>query len=55
VGPRAGLDGWKISSPTVIRSRTVQPVVSKEKKSYGKLKEIAVCGKLALEEAMDLS
>jgi len=26
VGPRAGLDGRKISSPTGIRSRTVQPV-----------------------------
>ena len=28
VGPRAGLDGREISSPTGIRSRTVQPVVS---------------------------
>ena len=27
MGPRAGLDGQKISSPTGIRSRTVQPVV----------------------------
>ena len=26
VGPRVGLDGRNISSPTVIRSRTVQPV-----------------------------
>ena len=29
VGPRAGLDGRKISSPTRIRSRTVQPVISR--------------------------
>jgi len=29
VGPGAGLDGRKISSPTGIRSRTVQPVVSR--------------------------
>jgi hypothetical protein len=29
VGPRVGLDGRKISSPTGIRSRTVQPVVSR--------------------------
>ena len=28
VGPIAGLDGWKISSPTGIRSQTIQPVVS---------------------------
>jgi len=29
VGPRAGLDGWKNLVPTGIRSRTVQPVVSR--------------------------
>jgi len=29
VGPRAGLDVRKISSPTGIRSRTFQPVVSR--------------------------
>jgi len=28
VGPRASLDGRKISSPTRIRSQTVQPIVS---------------------------
>ena len=27
--PRAGLDGWKISPPTGLRYRTLQPVVSR--------------------------
>ena len=29
MGPRASLDGRKISTPTSIRSRTIQPIVSR--------------------------
>ena len=29
VGPKAGLDGWKISPPSGLEPRTVQPVASR--------------------------